>query len=97
MTSLTAASHQASVMFITATYARARDNTGKGADQAMELRPNLTLNQITDAFPATLAMLTELGFDTCCGGWEEIGAAATKKNIPWEKVVAALTPALKGA
>lgn len=63
----------------------------------MEITPNLTLNQITDAFPAALKVLGDLGFDTCCGGWEEIGVAASKKGIAWENVVAALTPLTKGA
>ena len=57
---------------------------------AMEIRPNMTLNQIIDADQAALKLLTDLGFDTCCGGWEEIGAAAARKGIAWEKVIAAL-------
>ncbi len=63
----------------------------------MEVRPDLTINQITDAYPETLKILGDLGFDTCCGGWEEIGAAAARKGIPWEKVVEALSPVMKGA
>lgn len=63
----------------------------------MEIRTDMTLNQITDAFPAALQVLGDLGFDTCCGGWEEIGTAAARKGIDWEKVVAALTPVVKGA
>lgn len=60
----------------------------------MDIRPDMTLNQITDAFPATLAILGDLGFDTCCGGWEAIGVAAERKGIPWAKVTTALAPAV---
>ncbi|HWI66055.1 MAG TPA: DUF542 domain-containing protein [Symbiobacteriaceae bacterium] len=63
----------------------------------MEIKPSVTLNQIIETFPATLQILTDLGFDTCCGGWEEVGAAAARKGIAWEKVTAALAPAVKGA
>lgn len=63
----------------------------------MEIRPTLTLNEIVDAFPATLAILGDMGFDTCCGGYKEIGAAAAELNIAWERVVDVLTPILKGA
>lgn len=63
----------------------------------MELTREMTLNQITDAFPAALKVLTELGFDTCCGGWEAIGPAADRKGITWDKVTAALAPVLRGA
>jgi|GEM_PF-2430950 len=63
----------------------------------MELRKEMTLNQITDAFPPTLKILGEMGFDTCCGGWEEIGAAAAKKGIAWDKVVEVIQPAMKEA
>lgn len=63
----------------------------------MEIRQNMTLNQITDAFPAALKVLGDLGFDTCCGGWEEIGKAAERKGIAWEKVTAALESLVKGA
>lgn len=62
----------------------------------MEIKPNVTLNQIIETFPATLKILTDLGFDTCCGGWEEIGPAAASKGIAWEKVTAALEPTVKG-
>jgi len=57
----------------------------------------MTLNQITDAFPPALAILGNLGFDTCCGGWEAIGVAAARKGIEWAAVTAALAPVVKGA
>ena len=63
----------------------------------MEIRPNMTLNELADAFPATLAILGDMGFDTCCGGYKEIGAAAAELNLTWERVVEALTPVMKGA
>lgn len=63
----------------------------------MEIRTEMTLNQITDAFPATLKVLGDLGFDTCCGGWEAIGVAAARKGIDWNKVLTALAPIVKGA
>lgn len=63
----------------------------------MEIRQEMTLNQITDAFPQALKVLGDLGFDTCCGGWQEIGAAAAAKGIAWEQVLSALTPVVKGA
>ncbi|HEY3364235.1 MAG TPA: DUF542 domain-containing protein [Symbiobacteriaceae bacterium] len=63
----------------------------------MQLQPEMTLNQITDAFPPALKVLGDLGFDTCCGGWEAVGQAAAKKGIAWETVVSALTPVMKGA
>lgn len=63
----------------------------------MEIRPELTLNQITDAFPQALGILDQMGFDTCCGGAEPIGTAATNLGIPWERVLSALTPVMKGA
>jgi iron-sulfur cluster repair protein YtfE (RIC family) len=63
----------------------------------MEIQKHMTLNQITDAFPPSLKVLGDLGFDTCCGGWEAIGAAAVRKGIDWDKVVAALAPVVKGA
>lgn len=62
----------------------------------MKLDPELSINQITNAFPSTLAILGEMGFDTCCGGWESIGAAAARLEIPWEKVAEALEPAMAG-
>jgi len=62
----------------------------------MEIKPNVTLNQVIETFPAALKILTDLGLDTCCGGWEELGAAAAHKGIAWEKVLAALEPAVKG-
>lgn len=63
----------------------------------MEIRPNLTLNEICDAFPAALAILGDMGFDTCCGGFKEIGVAAAELNIAWDRVAEALTPVMKGA
>jgi len=63
----------------------------------VEIKPNVTLNQIIETFPATLQILTDLGFDTCCGGWEEIGPAAARKGIAWEKVISVLEPVVKGA
>lgn len=63
----------------------------------MELRKNMTMNQITDAFPAALKILGDMGFDTCCGGWQEIGAAAEAKGIAWDQVATALQPVMKGA
>lgn len=62
----------------------------------MEIKPNVTLNQIIETFPGTLKILTDLGFDTCCGGWEEIGAASKRKGIAWDMVTAALEPVVKG-
>jgi iron-sulfur cluster repair protein YtfE (RIC family) len=63
----------------------------------MEIRSDMTLNQIIDAAPGALKVLGDLGFDTCCGGWEEVGAAAARKGIAWEKVTAALATLGKGA
>ena len=63
----------------------------------MQIQPDITLNQIVEAYPATLSILSDLGFDTCCGGWEPLGQAAERKGIPWEKVTAALTPLVSGA
>ncbi|HYF92654.1 MAG TPA: DUF542 domain-containing protein [Symbiobacteriaceae bacterium] len=62
----------------------------------MEIKPNVTLNQIIETFPGALKILTDLGFDTCCGGWEEVGPAAAKKGIALDKVIAALEPVVKG-
>lgn len=62
----------------------------------MEIRKELTLNQIVDAYPAALKILGDLGFDTCCGGWEAVGAAAERKGIDWNRVVEALAPAGEG-
>lgn len=63
----------------------------------MEIKKEMTLNQICDAFPAALAILGDLGFDTCCGGWQAVGEAAEQKGIAWDKVTAALAPTVKGA
>lgn len=63
----------------------------------MQIQPEMTLNQITNAFPPALKVLGDLGFDTCCGGEEQIGKAAARKGIDWDKVVATLAPIVKGA
>ncbi len=63
----------------------------------MEIKQEMTLNQICDAFPGALKVLSDLGFDTCCGGWQPIGEAAANKGIGWEKVTSALAPVVKGA
>lgn len=63
----------------------------------MEIKTEMTLNQICDAFPGALKVLGDLGFDTCCGGWQAIGEAARQKGITWEQVTAALSPVVKGA
>jgi regulator of cell morphogenesis and NO signaling len=47
----------------------------------------LTLNEIVKANPATLAVFTKYGMDTCCGGALPLRDAAARHNIALEQLL----------
>ena len=56
--------------------------------------PALTLNEITVRHPATLAVLQDYGFDTCCGGALPLAEAARRHRVDEGELRAALERAI---
>lgn len=56
----------------------------------------MTLNEITSRWPATLEVLGRYGLDTCCGGALPLGEAAPKHGVDPDMVVRELNERLEG-
>lgn len=57
---------------------------------ALGLHADLTLNEIVTRWPATHAIFTEHGMDTCCGGAKTLREAATRHGVHLEMLLARL-------
>lgn len=56
--------------------------------------PGLTLDEITNRYPETIAVFNSFGVDICCGGAARLGEAAARDGVSLPKLQAALREAL---
>lgn len=59
---------------------------------------SMTLDEITNAHPDTIAVFNRLGMDICCGGDVTLAEACKRDGVRLEEVVPSLnaTPATNG-
>lgn len=63
---------------------------------AASIDPALTVNEIMECYPPSIAALNSLGIDTCCGGTDSLRAAAEHAGVPLTAVLAAIEHAVNG-
>ena len=56
--------------------------------------PTLTVNEIMECYPQSIASLNSLGIDTCCGGTDSLRAAADHAGVPLTVLLAAIEHAV---
>lgn len=54
------------------------------------IRPDLTVSELVQRRPETLAVLAAAGIDTCCGGAETLERAAAGAGLGWDQLLARL-------
>jgi iron-sulfur cluster repair protein YtfE (RIC family) len=60
----------------------------------LDVRPEMTVNEIVQKYPQALPVFKELGIDTCCGGAQPLGVVLVKHKLDDASVMDALQKAV---
>jgi regulator of cell morphogenesis and NO signaling len=58
----------------------------------MRINPKATINSITHQYPDTIAIFSDYGIDSCCGGEKTLDDVARRHGLPLDEIVARLEP-----
>lgn len=58
----------------------------------MPINPKATINSITHRYPDTIAIFSDYGIDSCCGGEKTLEDVARRHALPLDEIVARLAP-----
>lgn len=58
----------------------------------MRINPGSTINSITHQYPDTIAIFSDYGIDSCCGGEKTLDDVARRHGLPLDEIVARLEP-----
>jgi iron-sulfur cluster repair protein YtfE (RIC family) len=56
----------------------------------LAIRPNMTVNEVIAAFPATVTLFRARGVDSCCGGALTLATVAEKHGLDLSELIASL-------
>jgi iron-sulfur cluster repair protein YtfE (RIC family) len=56
----------------------------------IDIRPDMTVNEIVQKYPQALPVFKEFGIDTCCGGAQPLGVVVVKHKLDGASVLEAL-------
>lgn len=57
---------------------------------SLEINENTTINEITRAYPGTLAVFKEFHVDSCCGGGDSLAQACQKGGQDLDELIETL-------
>ena len=57
---------------------------------SIDIRPEMTVNEIVQRYPKSLPVFKAFGIDTCCGGAQPLGVVLVKHRLEDAHVLEAL-------
>lgn len=62
--------------------------------ELIDVRPDMTVNEIVQRYPRSLPVFKAFGIDTCCGGAQPLGVVLVKHELEDAQVLEALKDVL---